>query len=124
MRRVYSHIFKYTGYNQDINHKNMASFQKIAKTSELSPGKMKEYKINGKTIAIANADGEFLAFDGICSHAHCALAGGFLDGFTVTCYCHGSMFDAKSGDVLSPPANAPIGVYNTKVEGDDILVEV
>lgn len=102
----------------------MGQFQKIASKSELPSGKIKEFNLSGKTIAVANVDGEFMAFDGICTHAHCSLAGGFMDGYSVTCYCHGSMFDTKTGAVLSPPANQSLKVYNTKIEGDDVLVEI
>src|SRR3989344_5066562 len=102
----------------------MSEFQKVATKSELVPGKMKEYNIAGKTIVVANVDGEYMAFDGICTHAHCSLAGGFLDGYTLTCYCHGGMFDIKSGEVLSPPPVSPINIYPVKVESDDILVEI
>ncbi|OGG16660.1 hypothetical protein A3D78_07715 [Candidatus Gottesmanbacteria bacterium RIFCSPHIGHO2_02_FULL_39_14] len=102
----------------------MAQYQKIASISEITDGKMKEFKVNGKTIVIANVTGEFLAFDGICTHAQCALAGGFLDGYTLTCYCHGGQFDVKSGEVLSPPPVSPINIYPVKVESDDILVEI
>ena len=102
----------------------MPQFQKIAAKSEIGEGKMKEYQLQGKTITVANWQGEYLAFDGICTHAYCSLAGGFLDGFTVTCYCHGSMFDLKSGEVLSPPATVPVKLYPLKIEGDDILVDL
>lgn len=80
--------------------------------------------MEGKTIAIANSDGEYFAFDGICTHAQCALAGGFLDGYTLTCYCHGAQFDIATGKVLAPPAPSPVNIYKVKVEGNDILVEL
>lgn len=102
----------------------MAGSQKIASKTDIPEGKMKEFRINGKVITIANTDGEFLAFDGVCTHAQCSLAGGFLDGFTLTCYCHGGMFDIKSGEVLAPPPPAPLTVYNLKIEGDDLLIEI
>ncbi|OGG04012.1 hypothetical protein A2W14_00765 [Candidatus Gottesmanbacteria bacterium RBG_16_37_8] len=102
----------------------MAKFNKVAQKSDIENGKMKEYKIDGKTLVIANVDGEYLAFDGICTHAYCALAGGFLDSYTLTCYCHGGQFDIKSGEVLSLPPPAPINVYPVKIEDDDILIKL
>jgi len=102
----------------------MTTFQKIASKSEITTGKMKEFKINGKTIVIANSDGKYLAFDGICTHAHCALAGGYLDGFTLTCYCHGGQFDISTGEVLAPPAHLPIKVYPVDIKGEDIFIKL
>ncbi len=69
----------------------MAEFIKVAQKSNIPSGKMKEYKVNGKVVAVANVDGEYLAFDGVCTHAQCSLAGGYLDGYTLTCYCHGGL---------------------------------
>ena len=102
----------------------MAQLVKIAKKSDIENGKIKEYTVSGKSIAIANTEGDFFAFDALCTHAHCSLAGGFLDGYTLTCYCHGAQFDISKGDVISPPATEPLGIYKVKVEGEDILVEI
>lgn len=102
----------------------MAEFIKIAEKTEIENGKMKAFSANGRQITVANVDGEYLAFDDTCTHAQCSLAGGILDGYTLTCYCHGAQFDAKSGNVLAPPATSPIGTYKVKLEGEDILIEI
>ncbi len=102
----------------------MAKFTKIAKISDIPNGKMKMFSLNGIQITVANTDGEYLAFDDNCTHAQCSLAGGYLDGYAVTCYCHGAQFDVKTGEVLAPPAEKPLNIYNIKVDGEDILVEI
>lgn len=102
----------------------MAKFTKIAKISDIPRGMMKMFSLMGKQITVANTDGEYLAFDDTCTHAQCSLAGGYLDGHAVTCYCHGAQFDVKTGEVLAPPAEKPLNVYNVKVDGEDILVEI
>ncbi len=102
----------------------MPEFTKVTTTAELPPGKMKEYRVSGKVVVVVNSDGDYFAFDGICTHEHCALAGGFLDGYTLTCYCHGGQFDISTGEVLAPPPPTPLNVYKVKVEGEDIFVEL
>lgn len=102
----------------------MSTSFRVASINDIPLGKMKEFKVEGKTIVIANTDGEFMAYDGICTHAECALAGGYLSGQTITCYCHGAQFDTKTGEVLAPPANKPLNVYKVKIDGEDLLVEV
>ncbi|OGG16933.1 hypothetical protein A3D77_06020 [Candidatus Gottesmanbacteria bacterium RIFCSPHIGHO2_02_FULL_39_11] len=97
---------------------------KIASLSDLPPGKMKEYRIAGKVIALANCEGEIKAFDGFCTHEKCSLAGGFLDGFTLTCYCHGASFDISTGEVLAPPATSPLKTYPVTLVGQDIMIEL
>lgn len=102
----------------------MPQFTKIASKNEIENGKMKAFSVNGKQITVVNADGEFLAFDDTCSHAQCSLAGGYLDSYTLTCYCHGGQFDISTGEVLASPPSSPISVYKVKVEGEDILIEI
>lgn len=92
--------------------------------ADIPNGKMKEYRIGGKYITIANADGEYLAFDGNCTHEQCSMAGGYLDGYNVTCYCHGGQFDIKTGEVLAPPPSSPLGVYKVKIENGEVWVEL
>lgn len=102
----------------------MAEYVKVANKTDVENGKMKVFTVNGRQITIANTDGKYLAFDDTCTHAQCSLAGGYLDGYTLTCYCHGAQFDISNGKVLAPPAQSPIGVYKTKITGEDLLVEI
>ena len=102
----------------------MSEFVKVGTKSEIPEGKMKSFLIKEEQITIANTEGEYLAFDDTCTHAQCSLAGGFLSGKTITCYCHGGQFDLKTGKVLGPPPETPLNVYKIKVEGEDILVEI
>lgn len=101
----------------------MPQYYKVTTVEEIPNGKMKEFTVEGKTIVIAHSDGDYFAFDGICTHAHCPLAGGYLDGYTLTCYCHGAMFDVSTGEVLAPPATMPLGTYPVKIEGNEIFIE-
>src|SRR3989344_3168751 len=102
----------------------MGKLTKIAGKKDIGDGKVKEFTIEGKHIAVANNEGNFFAFDASCTHAQCSLAGGFLDGYTLTCYCHGAQFDVSNGDVLAAPATQSLNTYPVKIEGEDILVEI
>lgn len=102
----------------------MSDLIRIGKISEIPPDKIKEFLVNGKPIAVANTEGKYMAFDGSCTHAQCSLAGGYLDGHTLTCYCHGGQFDIKTGEVLAQPPTIPLKVYKTKVEGENLLIEL
>jgi len=100
------------------------TYVKVGTIQDIPDKKMKEYRVNGKVVAVANIKGQFKAFDGFCTHAHCSLAGGFLDGSTLTCYCHGAQFDISNGKVLAPPATTDLNTYPVKLEGNDILVGI
>jgi nitrite reductase/ring-hydroxylating ferredoxin subunit len=47
-----------------------------------------------------------------------------VDGSTIVCPCHGSVFDVTSGDVMTGPATEPVTSYPTRVEGDVIQIEI
>ncbi len=103
----------------------MSTFTKAARVSDIPSGTKKTVFVTGKKIAIANVDGEFFAIDDTCSHQQCSLGGeGFLDGSVIICGCHGAQFDVTDGKVLSLPAVSDVGSYETKVEGEDVLVSV
>ena len=60
-----------------------------------------------------------------CTHEQCSLAEeGELAGTTLTCTCHGSEFDVRTGKVLAPPATVPVKVYPVRVAGDALQIEV
>lgn len=102
----------------------MSKLIKIAAISDINEGKIREFNIEGLKIALAKIEGDFFAFEASCTHALCALAGGFLDGHTVTCYCHGAQFDIKTGGVLSPPATVPLKTYKIKEDKGQLFIEI
>ncbi|MGW8061252.1 Rieske (2Fe-2S) protein [Streptomyces ziwulingensis] len=53
-----------------------------------------------------DADGVLKAFSTVCTHAGCPI--GELEGTRLVCPCHGSEFDARTGEVLRAPATAPL----------------
>ncbi|MFC0676045.1 QcrA and Rieske domain-containing protein [Brachybacterium hainanense] len=57
-------------------------------------------------VAIVRGTGEDLtAFSGYCTHQGCAVA---QNGEELDCPCHGSRFDARTGEVLAGPAASPL----------------
>ena len=103
----------------------MSDFQKIAATTELANGHMKTFWVQGKAIALANVDGEYFAIDDICTHEQCSLGtDGALDGNILICGCHGGMYDVTTGSVIAPPPPAPVQSYETKIDGENILVKL
>jgi nitrite reductase/ring-hydroxylating ferredoxin subunit len=98
-------------------------FRRVAADSELEDGEMKQVTLDGKEILLARVDGQFYAMDDICTHAHCNLSSGFLQGPEVMCPCHFAKFDLKTGEVRAPPATVPVKVFAVKVEGGEVLVD-
>ncbi|MGZ4104402.1 MAG: Rieske (2Fe-2S) protein [Actinomycetota bacterium] len=102
----------------------MGDFVAVGKTSDIGAGELSVFDVGGTKVSVANVDGTFYAFDDVCTHQHCSLAEGELDGVAVVCPCHGSRFDVSTGAVLHPPAVEPVKTYPLSVDNEVISVQV
>ncbi len=102
----------------------MADFVKLATTSEIPPGKVNVYEVDGRRVAICNVDGTFYAIDDVCTHDGGSLDQGQLEGDQIECPRHGARFDVKTGRALTLPAVMPVQSYPVQVEGDEITVSI
>ena len=100
----------------------MPEYVTVAQTSQIPPGEMLLVELEDDSIAIANVDGAFYAFEAECTHAGGPLDEGDLDGDTLTCPWHGGRFDIKTGKVLGPPPQEDLLTYEVTVEGTDIKI--
>ncbi len=98
----------------------MGHFRTVANVSEIRTGEMKLVDLDGEEVVIANVDGAFFAFGNECPHEEGPLVDGELQGETITCPWHASIFNVKTGEVLEHPAEDPIPTYEVRVEGDEI----
>ena len=99
------------------------AFVRAARKEEVLPGSIREFQLDGKTIALANVDGKFYAINNTCLHRGGPLGEGELEGKVVTCPWHGWQYDVTTGKVVMNPS---IGVdgYTLEVRGDDIFINV
>jgi len=98
-------------------------FQKVAQTTELADGKSKWVNAGGEDVALFNCGGKIYATANTCPHQGGPLGDGQLSGTVVTCPWHGWRLDVSTGISLVSPSIS-IQCYKTKIEGNDILVEV
>jgi len=102
----------------------MPEFATVAKSGDIADGQLAKFEVKGVDVAIANVGGTLYAFGDVCTHAHCSLAEGELEGTTVTCPCHGSQFDVTTGAVQHPPATEPVPSFPVSAEGDEIKIQI
>ena len=101
------------------------SLQKAASVGDLMPDKIIGVDVAGTKIALYLVDGKPLATSDVCTHAQCPLSEeGDVSGDEVTCLCHGSKFNIRTGAVLSPPAVEPLPIYPVEIQGQDVLVDI
>ncbi len=99
----------------------MSEFIKIATKSELPDlESAAEFNIGGRTICVANVNGEYCAMDNVCPHEGGPLGLGYVDGAKVVCPWHGWEIEAKTGKAAN--GHGAVAVYDLRVEGDDVLV--
>jgi 3-phenylpropionate/trans-cinnamate dioxygenase ferredoxin subunit len=108
-----------------------SNFVKVAEKSEVAPGKVKEVKVNGKEILIANVNGSFYAIGMKCTHAGGDLSKGTLDGNIITCPRHHAKFDVTTGKLVSNPKIGPLhpkandeATYQVKIEQDSVMIKL
>ena len=96
----------------------------IGKTSDVKPGQMKSFNVNGKRILVANVSGTFFATQDICTHDGGTLSDGELVGDEIECPRHAARFSASTGQVRALPAMRPIKTFPVQVRDDQILVSI
>jgi 3-phenylpropionate/trans-cinnamate dioxygenase ferredoxin subunit len=115
----------------------MGEFTEVSKTDELKSGTMKAVNVAGREILVARVGDKYYAADNRCLHMKGDLSQGKLEGTVVTCPLHGSQFDLSNGQIVrwlkgglmskvgkALKTSKALTVYNVKVEGGRVLVEV
>ena len=98
------------------------AFLRAARKDEIPAGSIREFQVDGHTLAIANVGGKFYAIDNTCLHRGGPLGQGDLNGTAVTCPWHGWQYDVTSGKVTQNPA-VGVACYALEVRGEDIWAD-
>jgi len=102
----------------------LGGFLPAIKLDDLPEGSMTTVDINGVHILLSRIAGEVHALSGTCTHEEADLGIGVMIEDRVVCPLHLSQFDLRTGEVLNSPATVPLRVFNVKIEGGTIYVEV
>lgn len=99
-------------------------FVRLAETTDVAPGQVRVFEVQGRRIALCNVDGDFYAVDDVCTHDGGPLDQGELDGHQIECPRHGARFDVRTGRALTLPAVMPVRSYPVQVEDGVVKVAV
>jgi 3-phenylpropionate/trans-cinnamate dioxygenase ferredoxin component len=93
---------------------------------ELEPGSARKFEVNQYKVALVRIDDDYYAIGDTCSHEDYSLSEGevLCEDCEIECWKHGSTFDLRTGEPRSLPATRPVPVYEIRVEGDDVLMEL
>ncbi|SFR76310.1 Ferredoxin subunit of nitrite reductase or a ring-hydroxylating dioxygenase [Agromyces sp. CF514] len=96
-----------------------ATGEDIAALADVPVGGSIDATIDGAPALVSQpTEGAVVAFSAICTHQGCIVAAA---GAEFDCPCHGSRYDAATGEVLSGPAIDPLAPIAVAVSGDRIV---
>ncbi|WP_190017803.1 Rieske (2Fe-2S) protein [Streptomyces lucensis] len=90
----------------------------IGAASEVAKGGAKLYREHNVVVS-RDENGTLKAYSTVCTHAQCAI--NKLEGTTLICPCHGSRFDAVTGEVVQAPATEPLAELSVKAADGRIV---
>ena len=96
----------------------------VARADELSDGEMKQVTAGETDVLLARIGGVYHAVYAYCSHYGAPLADGALSGDRVVCPWHHACFHLPTGDQLEPPGIDSLPRFETRIEGDEVIVRV
>ncbi|HSS11753.1 MAG TPA: non-heme iron oxygenase ferredoxin subunit [Acidimicrobiales bacterium] len=106
----------------------MAEFVEVARVDDVPAGTANLVQVGGVQLALVNVDGNFYAVDNECPHRGGFLGEGEINSdwhdWALECPLHASVFDVRTGEVLSPPAAEPVRTYEVRVDQGFVRVAV
>ena len=103
---------------------SQGAWHEVGAAGDEPAGTLRRVDVGERGICLARTDDGWLAFDDTCTHEECSLAEGELDGEVVICPCHGSEFDVRTGDVVTPPALDPLPIYEAREDAGTLFVRL
>ncbi len=104
----------------------MATRERLCRVDDLAPGTARRFDVGRHRIALVRIGDDFYAVGDRCSHADFSLSEGEIwpDELEIECWKHGSTFSLKTGEPQSLPATRPVPVYDVRVVGDEVWVDI
>ena len=103
---------------------SQVAWHEVGAAGDEPTGTLRRVDVGERAVCLARTDDGWLAFDDTCTHEECSLAEGELDGEVVICPCHGSEFDVRTGDVVTPPALDPLPLYEAREDAGTLFVRL
>lgn len=86
-------------------------YVRLGEASAIPVGTCRDFKVEGGSLLVCNAEGAFYAIADVCSHDGAPLGDAELFECEVECPRHGARFDVRSGKATALPAVRPVATY-------------
>jgi nitrite reductase/ring-hydroxylating ferredoxin subunit len=94
----------------------------VAALEDLTDGKPKRVATKGTPVLLLRRGNVIQAIGATCPHLGGPLDKGPIDGNTVTCPWHGSVFSLADGALIHGPAMMPVVAYEVRVENGRVEI--
>jgi nitrite reductase/ring-hydroxylating ferredoxin subunit len=101
----------------------MGETVRVEKATIPAEGHTVRVDAGGTPVAVFRVGGRLFALDARCTHVGGPLDRGSLEGTSVTCPWHGSIFDVRDGKLLRGPAMKGAVAFHVRLEGDALILE-
>lgn len=78
----------------------------------------------GLPVLLIKRYGQIFALSNRCPHMGCALAGGSMDGYTLTCPCHDWHFDIRTGKMSPEDVGIILESYEWRIDSGKISIKI
>ena len=102
----------------------MSTWVDIGATSALGEGAPLSAEVDGVAMVVVRCGGDLYAVEDRCTHDGESFTGAEVEVCELICPRHGSRFDLRTGDALTPPAYEPLRTYPVREHDGRIEVEV
>jgi 3-phenylpropionate/trans-cinnamate dioxygenase ferredoxin subunit len=92
----------------------------VGSLTEFPPGRLRSVVIGDDEYLVLRLGEAAYALSNRCTHMGCFLSEGLLRDHVVTCTCHGSKFDVRSGAVVDGPAEEPVPTYPVVIQAGKV----
>jgi len=96
----------------------------VCQLAAVPSGEMRCVDLEDRRVLVAHTKSGVFVADEMCTHEDARLCDGNLNGTLVKCPLHGSRFDLVTGAVLDDPASEPLRIYPTRVEQQNVVIEL
>jgi len=99
---------------------------RVCPLSDLAEGGARRFEVDGVPVAVVRIGDDVHAIHDVCSHADVALSDGVVwcEMRQIECIRHGSAFNLVTGSPDTLPATQPVPVYEARVVGGEVEVDV
>jgi nitrite reductase/ring-hydroxylating ferredoxin subunit/uncharacterized membrane protein len=110
------------GVNHAAFEKPPTDWTDVAALKDLLDGKPKRVKANGTPVLLLRQGDRIRAIGATCPHLGGPLHKGAINGDTVSCPWHGSVFCLDDGALIHGPAMMPAAAYEVRIEEGRVAI--